>query len=50
MLRPWGDTEVTFIGSWANTLFSILSAVQARKFNVSGDSAFLAFVVKATEK
>jgi hypothetical protein len=49
-LRPWGDTEVTFVGSRANTLLPVISAVQARKFIASGDSAFLAFVVEATEK
>jgi hypothetical protein len=49
-LRPWGDTEVIFVGSRANTLLLVISAVQARKFIVSGDSTFVAFVVEPTEK
>lgn len=49
-LRPWGDTEVAFVGSWANTLLPVISAVQAWKFIVSGHSAFVAFVVKASEE
>jgi hypothetical protein len=49
-LRPWGDMEVTFVRSRPNTLLPVIFAVQARKFIASGHSAFVAFVVEATEK
>ncbi|GLT69311.1 hypothetical protein SLA2020_414700 [Shorea laevis] len=45
-LRPWGDTEVTFVGSQANTLLPVISAVQARKFIASGDLAFWRLMLK----
>jgi hypothetical protein len=48
--RPWGNMEVIFVRSRANILLTVILAIQARKFIASGDSAFVAFVVEATEK
>jgi hypothetical protein len=49
-LRPWGDTEATFIGSQANTLLPTISAIQARRLIASENSAFLTFIVEVMEK
>jgi hypothetical protein len=49
-LRPWGDIEITFVGSRANTILPVRLAVQARKFIASGDSVFVAFVIETIKK
>jgi hypothetical protein len=49
-LTPWGEGKVTYVGSQARSLPPTISAVQARKFIIGGDQAFLTFVVAPTKK
>jgi hypothetical protein len=49
-LMPWGKGKVTYVGSRARSLPSMISAVQARKLIIEGGQAFLAFVVALTKQ
>ena len=44
-LKPWGEREVTFVGSRVKSLPMTISAIQAMKLVIGEGQAFLAFVV-----
>ena len=43
MLKPWGEGEVTYVGSRVRSLPPTISAVRAKKLIIGGGQAFLAF-------
>jgi hypothetical protein len=45
MLRPWGEGEVTYIGSRVRSLPPTISAVRAKTLILGGGQASLALVV-----
>jgi hypothetical protein len=44
-LKPWGEGEVTYIGSRVRSLPPTILAVRARRPIIGGGQAFLAFIV-----
>ena len=49
-LRPWGEGEVTYVGSRVRSLPPMISAVRDKKLILGGGQVFLAFVVAPTKE
>ena len=50
ILTPWGDGEVTYVGSRVRSLPPTILAVRARKLIIIGGQAFQALVVAPTKQ